>query len=122
MPMRVSKSLRTFSASSILALAISGAAIVPGSAQVVYQTDPYTYGYSPFLSDPSPYNQAYGARPSFQIVPTPDPYAPAVRVVERCLYPNGWNVTDFSRDVNGIPPDIDHTCPATGRVRVRARY
>ena len=108
--------------SVMAALAALAALTAPAGAQVVYQTSPGPYGYSPFFSDPSPYDQAYGTRPSFEISPTPNPYAPAVRVVERCLYPNGWNVTDFGRDVGGIPPDVDHTCPATGRVRVRARY
>lgn len=103
--------------------ALAGAAVAPAAAQVVYQTSPGPYGYSPFFSDPSPYDQAYGTHPSFEIIPTPNPYAPAVRVVERCMYPDGWNVTDFDRDVNGIPPGINHTCPApAGRVRVRARY
>ena len=107
---------------SIAGLVVLAALAAPAAAQVVYQTSPGPDGYSPFFSDPSPYDQAYGTRPSFEIVPTPNPYAPAVRVVERCLYPNGWNVTDFSRDINGIPPGVDHTCPATRRVRVRARY
>ena len=112
----------TIRGSLMVGLVGLAAMTAPAAAQVVYQTSPGPYGYSPFFSDPSPYDQAYGTRPSFEIVPTPNPYAPAVRVVERCLYPNGWNVTDFSRDVNGIPPDVDHTCPATRRFGVRARY
>jgi hypothetical protein len=102
--------------------AVVGMAILPASAQVVYS--PYPDGYAPFpYSDPSPYDQTFGTRPSFQI--QTDPYArgPAVRVIARCNYPDGWNVGDFSRDVNGIPPGIDHQCPEvapyTGRVRSR---
>jgi len=95
------------------------------TAQVIYQTSPDPYGYAPFpYSDPSPYDQAFGTRPSFEIFPGPYGYAPGVRVVERCLYPNGWNVTDFDRDVNGIPPGVEHTCPVPAHAygHIRARY
>ena len=27
-----------------------------------------------------------------------------------CLYPHGWNSTDASREVWGVPPDSDHRC------------
>ena len=105
------------------ACAIIGTMSLPAAAQVVYS--PYADGYAPFpYSDPSPYDQAFGTRPSFQV--QTDPYArgPAVRVIARCLYPQGWNVTDFSRDVNGIPPGINHQCPQVAPYggRVRARY
>ncbi len=110
-------------------LAVAGTALLSlaaqtVSAQVIYAPRPAAQGVIPFpFSDPSPYDQAYGERPSFEILPTAPGYAPAVRVTERCLYPNGWNVTDFDRDINGIPPGIDHQCPvpapASGRVRAR---
>jgi len=110
---------------AVAILGLASAAAAPASAQVIYQTQPLPYQVIPFpYSDPSPYDQTYGVRPSFQILPTPYGYAPAVRVTERCLYPNGWNVTDFDRDINGIPPGIDHQCPAPAGSygRVRARY
>lgn len=69
----------------------------------------------------SPYDESYGTSPSYQIFP----YAhggPAVRVIERCQYPDGWNVTDFGRDVNGIPNGADHACPVPVGGRLRARY
>ena len=100
------------------------ACATPALAQVSYNP-----GQAPLLpfpySDPSPYDQEYGTRPSFEV--QTDPYArgPAVRVVTRCLYPDGWNVTDFSRDINGIPPGVNHQCPAVAQPlggRVRARY
>ncbi len=98
--------------------------VTPAIAQVSY--NPGQTPYLPFpYSDPSPYDQDFGTRPSFEV--QTDPYArgTAVRVVTRCLYPNGWNVTDFVRDFNGIPPGIDHQCPDVpqplGR-HVRARY
>ncbi|MBV9812371.1 MAG: hypothetical protein JO326_06440 [Acetobacteraceae bacterium] len=115
-------------AAMIGAAALGFAALVappPAAAQVIYQTSPYPYGAAPFpYSDPSPYDQAFGTRPSFEIIPGSYGYAPAVRVVERCLYPNGWNVTDFGRDVNGIPPGIEHACPVPARAygHIRARY
>ena len=97
----------------------------PTLAQVVYQpfapTAPTPYGYpvpSGFLQP----NEVLGTSPSFLI--SPNPYLPTVAVVQRCQYPDGWNVTDLSRDVNGIPNGIEHTCPVTAplRGRVRARY
>ena len=106
-------------------LGLVAAIVAPASAQVIYQTQPLPDQVIPFpYSDPSPYDQAYGVRPSFDILPTPYGYGPAVRVTARCLYPNGWNVTDFDRDINGIPPGIDHQCPEPARAygHVRARY
>ena len=107
-----------------IAVVVSAAGVLTASsadAQVIYA--PSHRSYAPFpYSDPSPYDQSFGTRPSFVVVPSPYGDAPRVGVVERCLYPNGWNVTDFDRDVNGIPPGIDHQCPepaSTGRVRSR---
>ncbi len=69
----------------------------------------------------SPYDESYGTSPSFQIYRSYNG-APAVRVVEHCQYPDGWNVTDFSRDVNGIPNGTDHACPVpVSPRRARAR-
>ena len=107
-------------AASVALLAIGADA---ASAQVRYQpyvpNAPTPYGY------PVPYgflqpDEVLGTSPSFVV----DPYAygrqPVVAVTRRCQYPNGWNVTDFDRDVNGIPAGIEHTCPVpTG---IRARY
>ena len=92
-----------------------------GMAQVIYAPRHATAEPFPY-SDPSQYDQAYGTRPSFVVVPSPYGYAPRVGVVTRCLYPDGWNVTDFDRDINGIPPGIDHQCPEPAAGRVRARY
>ena len=95
------------------------------SAQVVYQpfqpVPPTPYGYpvpGGFLQP----NEVLGTSPSFVI--STNPYLPTVSVVQRCQYPDGWNITDLSRDLNGIPNGIDHTCPAPEPVRthVRARY
>ena len=106
------------------AASLAGASAPPAVAQVYYNP-----GQGPLLpfpyADPSPYDQAFGTRPSFEV--QTDPYArgPAVRVVTRCLYPDGWNVTDFVRDINGTPPGIDHQCPVVQQPlggRVRARY
>ncbi len=90
-------------------------------AQVTYRPIPPTsHGFPLYpYSDQSPYAQEFGERPSFEILPQAYGYGPAVRVVPRCLYPNGWNVTDFDRDVNGIPPGIDHQCPAPAGLRTR---
>ena len=89
-------------------------------AQVTYRPVPAPAHGFPFYpySDQSPYAQVYGERPSFQIFP--QAYGgPAARVVPRCLYPNGWNVTDFDRDINGIPPGVDHQCPEPAGLRTR---
>ena len=110
--MRVRRFVVTAALLSTLAFGVTSAS--PASAQVTYRHGT-THGYAPFpYSDPSPYDQTFGTRPSFEILPSPYGYAPGVRVVARCLYPNGWNVTDFGRDINGIPPGIDHTCPEGG--------
>lgn len=104
-------------------LTIAGFAAVavgPAAAQVAY--NPYAYGY-PVPGGVLQPDETLGTSPSFEIFPNPYGYAPAVRVVPRCQYPDGWNVTDFSRDVNGIPAGIHHTCPEVlYRPRVRARY
>jgi hypothetical protein len=102
-------------AGSVGVLALLGA-MAPASAQVVYA--------QPAPLDPlfAPADESYGTSPSFEVSPTPYGGAPAVRVVERCQSPNGWNVTDFGRDVNGIPAGLDHTCPVErlgGRLRSR---
>ena len=97
------------------ALATSGlfALLAPASAQVRY-ADP-----TPFFG---PYDEAAGTSPSFEVFPRAYGQVPAVRVVERCQYPTGWDVTDFSRDVNGIPAGLDHTCPVPVGGRLRSRY
>ena len=105
---------------------------LPAAAQVTYNRNPSAAAnavdpLSPLFpfSDPSPYDQAFDVVPSYQV--QTDPYAggPPVRVVAHCQFPNGWNVTDFDRSINGIPAGIDHQCPVgvapAGR-RVRARY
>jgi len=47
-----------------------------------------------------------------------------LRVVQRCQYPDGWNVTDFDRDINGIPAGYGHECRVSVPLnhRVRAAY
>ena len=110
-----------------LSFAIGGLVCLVGSAnaQVVYQpfepAAPTPYGYpvpGGFLQP----DEVLGTSPSFVV--STNPYLPGVAVVQRCQYPDGWNVTDFSRDVNGIPNGIEHTCPIPARLRgrVRARY
>ncbi|WP_158812016.1 hypothetical protein [Beijerinckia sp. L45] len=55
--------------------------------------------------------QHYAAR--YYQPPVEDPYVdpapPAgfvfMRHSERCEYPNGWNTSDFSRNLNGVPRD-----------------
>jgi hypothetical protein len=95
------------------------------SAQVAYQpygsTTVTPYGY-PVVSGFLQPNEEGGTSPSFVIMP--GAYGSTVGVVQRCQYPDGWNVTDFDRDVNGIPDGIDHTCPAPSFARssLRARY
>lgn len=104
-------------AAALLLLGASGA-----SAQVRYQpyvqTAPTPYGY------PVPYgylqpDETLGTSPSFVVNPFAYGRQPVVSVVRRCQYPDGWNVTDFDRDVNGIPAGIDHTCPSSSGVRAR---
>ena len=104
---------------TVLALGAIGCAglAAPASAQVVYAHP------APLDQLFAPTDETAGTSPSFEIFPRAYDGAPAVRIVERCQYPNGWNATDFSRDVNGTPAGIDHTCPDTGLGRhVRARY
>lgn len=95
------------------------------SAQVRYRPyeapAPTPYGYpvpSGFLQP----NEVLGTSPSYVLHPYAYPGQPVVTVVQRCQYPDGWNVTDFDRDLNGIPAGIDHTCPASRPAGVRARY
>ena len=113
------------------AVGLIATAALPAAGQVTYNRDPNAYNpFYPFpplpFSDPSAYDQAFDVVPSYQV--QTDPYAggPPVRVVARCLFPNGWNVTDFSRSINGIPPGADHQCPVDavpqGRDSLRARY
>lgn len=106
-------------------LAIAGAlALSTGAASAQVQYDPYNhpYGYGyPVPGGVLQPDEVQGTGLSFDLLPTPDPYPPAVRVVARCKYPNGWNVTDFSRDLNGTPAGIDHTCPVIPIYR-RHRY
>ncbi len=111
-----------------LSLAALGSGLVSAGAQVAYQPyrplAPTPYGY------PVPYgylqpDETLGTSPSFEINTGSYGAGPVVRVVRRCQYPDGWNVTDLSRDINGIPNGIEHTCPAEQpavRGRVRARY
>ena len=109
-PGRIAASLALFA----LALGTSEA-----SAQVRYQPyAPTPYGY------PVPYgylqpDEVLGTSPSYTINPDATGRQPVVTVTRRCQYPNGWNVTDFNRDVNGIPSGLDHTCPAPAGVRAR---
>ena len=101
---------------------LSFAAMAPAMGQVTYRQ-----GDAPRYENPyaRPYDSdadmSYATHPSFQLFDTPG--GPGVRVIERCAYPDGWNVTDFTRDLNGTPTGIGHTCPATyGSGHVRARY
>lgn len=109
------------------AKAITAAVFVAGlsstsEAQVRYQpypaARPAPYGY-PVPGGVLQPDEVGGTSPSFNIDPAARYGEPVVSVIRRCQYPDGWNVTDFSRDVNGIPAGIDHTCPNPG---VRARY
>ena len=104
---------------SIVALLALGSAAA--SAQVRYQpyaAAPTPYGY------PVPYgfvqpDEVLGTSPSFVINPNAYGRQPVVTVTRRCQYPDGWNVTDFGRDVNGIPSGSDHACPEPAGVRAR---
>lgn len=95
---------------------------VAASAQVHYQpygpSAPSPYGY------PVPYgflqpDEVLGTSPSFTINPNATGREPVVTVTRRCQYPDGWNVTDFDRDVGGIPSGVGHTCPVPAGVRAR---
>lgn len=100
-------------------LSLIMAAALPFHAVAQVRYDRSGSIFSPF----GPTDETYDTHPAFEIYPDAYGAAPAVRVVHRCAYPNGWNVTDFSRDVNGIPASLDHTCPAeVYRSRLRARY
>lgn len=110
---------------SAFALVLFGAVglSAPAVAQVAYQpyapTAPTPYGYSVPYGFLQP-NEELGTSPSFEVDPFAYGAAPAVRVVQRCQYPDGWDVTDFGRDVNGIPAGIHHTCRVPpGSVRAR---
>ena len=105
----------------IVALALTGASLALSQADAQVR---YSPGYRDAPIDFfSPYDESYGLSPSYQILPGAYGAAPAVRVIERCQYPNGWNVTDFGRDLNGIPNGADHACPAPAYgARVKARY
>lgn len=109
---------------SMGAALLAGAFVPPASAQVVYADPPFVAPppAGRALIDPFgiPQDESYGTSPSFYIGATP--YGPGVAVVERCQYPNGWNSTDFVRDVNGTPAGIEHTCPVVRHSRIRARY
>lgn len=99
-------------------LAASGA-----NAQVRYQP----YDAPSRLGYPVPFgylqpDETLGTSPSFEVFPDARGYAPVVRVIQRCQYPDGWNVTDFNRDVNGIPAGVGHTCPAVRSRGLRTRY
>lgn len=104
----------------VIAAATVGFASV-ADAQVRYQpypSAPSVYGYpvpGGFLQP----DEVLGTSPSYAINPYAGYGQPVVTVTQRCQYPDGWNVTDFHRDLNGIPAGIDHTCPTAG---VRARY
>ncbi len=95
------------------------------SAQVSYR--PYELPAATPYGHPAPLgflqpDEVLGTSPSYVINPYAYSGRPVVAVVQRCQYPDGWNVTDFDRDINGIPAGIDHTCPALRSARVRARY
>lgn len=107
---------------SVAALAGLAALTAPAAAQVYYRPLPPTSPGFPFYpySDQSPYAQEFGVRPSYQIFPDAYGQGPVARAVPRCNYPNGWNVTDFDRDLNGIPAGINHQCPEP--VRLRRHY
>ena len=112
--------LATVTAGAVLCLARSAFAQVrylPYPGVDAFVPTPYGYPVPGGFLQP---NETLGTSPSF-VVP---PYAgvPAVQVVRRCQYPDGWNVTDFSRDVNGVPNGSDHACPAPISARIRARY
>ena len=108
---------------ALLAVVGSTAAPTPGSAQVAYDRSGQPLaGLEYPYTDESPYAVAHGERPSFVIVPGDYGAAPGVAVVPRCMYPDGWNVTDFTRDINGTPPGIEHQCPEPAHYHVHARY
>jgi hypothetical protein len=114
---------RKLAVAASLAALCTMAAPSLAAAQVAYDRSTLPLaGLDYPYTDESPYAVAHGERPSFVIVTGPYGYGPGVAVVPRCLYPNGWNVTDFGRDLNGIPPGIEHQCPEPTRYRVRARY
>ena len=114
----MTRSLLTRLAMGISVMAGVGlsASMTPAAAQVRFAP-----GSESFYLFGSPYDESYDTHPSYQILP--DRYGPVVHVIQRCAYPNGWNSGDFSRDLNGIPLGIDHTCPEDeGSAHVRARY
>jgi hypothetical protein len=86
----------------------------PVAAQVVF-AEPLPFGAAP--SD-----ESYGTSPSFEINSGGYAGGPTLRIVQRCQYPDGWNVTDFNRDINGTPAGLDHTCPTYRQSRVQSRY
>ena len=107
------------------------AAATPVVAQVTYQ--PYRPPAPAPYSGPGPYgypvpfgflqpDEVLGTSPSFDVDTGVYGRAPVTRVVRRCQYPDSWNVTDFSRDVNGIPNGLDHTCPVGGPGSRRIAY
>ena len=100
-----------------LAAMVLGASVwtaAPLLAQVVYAPR-----MLPFGSYTAPYDESYDTQPSYKLFPAPYGYPPTVRVVRRCAYLGGWNVGDFSRNVNGIPLGVDHTCQPESRLRAR---
>ena len=118
-----SLSIKSVAVAALAALSASALFMVPWSgsavAQVAYQPyAPTPYGY-PVLGGFLQPNEVLGTSPSFVI--SPNPYLPTVAVVQTCQYPDGWNVTDLSRDLNGIPGGIEHTCPVPAPIRSRAR-
>jgi hypothetical protein len=40
---------------------------------------------------------------------------PVGSMVVPCAYPHGWNSTDASREVRGVPKGIDHRCVVSDR-------
>ncbi len=109
--------MRNVTVATLAAGVVLGGVALPASAQVRYAP---ALPFNPFFS---PYDESYDTHPSYQVVPAPDGYPATVRVIRRCAYLGGWNTGDFSRDVNGIPLGVDHTCPdGQGSARVRARY
>ena len=102
------------------AILLSGLAAAPAAvAQVAYRH------YVPTPADPllTPFGYPVPGgflQPDETLITTPsfvvstNPGAPGVAVEQRCQYPNGWNVTDYGRELNGIPNGIDHSCPVDG--------
>lgn len=105
--------MRTLLKPVLIGLALTGG-IATADAQVRYQpypAQPTPYGY-PVPGGVLQPDETYGTSPTYVLNPYAGYGQPVVSVIHRCQYPDGWNVTDFHRDINGIPAGVDHTCPA----------